>query len=74
MAKNKALQEAGPIGYCTSLATHKPTGAVVPESFDSLDTAIRDTFAKLLETGDVALCPEPPAPSVPMDYTWARVG
>eukprot|EP00050_Salpingoeca_kvevrii_P006445 m.289422 g.289422 ORF g.289422 m.289422 type:complete len:1078 (+) comp12131_c0_seq1:124-3357(+) len=57
VAKNKALREAG---------------AVVPDSFDSLDEAIRSTYQKLVAEKKIVPGPEPPQPKVPLDYNWAQ--
>ncbi len=55
--KNAALQRAG---------------ALVPTSFDGLPGLIKDTFDKLVAAGAIEPTEEPPVPTVPMDYTWAR--
>ena len=34
----------------------------------------RDVYDKLVENGTIVPEPEQPPPTVPMDYTWARVG
>ncbi|RZF42800.1 hypothetical protein LSTR_LSTR017448 [Laodelphax striatellus] len=57
-AKNKALKEAG---------------AVVPSTFDDLGEAIHDVYAKLVKSGVIVPLPEMPPPTVPMDFSWARV-
>ncbi|KJE94236.1 ATP citrate-lyase [Capsaspora owczarzaki ATCC 30864] len=57
VAKNKALRDAG---------------AIVPSSFDSLDTAIRATYDQLKQAGIIVPKPEPPVPSVPIDFAWAK--
>lgn len=56
-AKNRALAAAG---------------AIVPDSFDTFDRAIRDTFNRLVEDGTIVPRAEPPVPRVPMDYSWAK--
>ncbi len=55
--KNAALQRAG---------------ALVPKSFDGLPDLIKKTFDKLVAAGSIEPTEEPPVPTVPMDYTWAR--
>lgn len=56
-AKNRALTNAG---------------AVVPANFDAFDECIRETYQKLVDSGSLVPRPEPPAPKVPMDYSWAK--
>eukprot|EP01062_Namystynia_karyoxenos_P033561 TRINITY_DN246_c0_g1_i2.p1 TRINITY_DN246_c0_g1~~TRINITY_DN246_c0_g1_i2.p1 ORF type:complete len:1122 (+),score=463.49 TRINITY_DN246_c0_g1_i2:103-3366(+) len=56
-AKNQAMKDAG---------------IVVPDSFDQFDQAIQSTFRALVEAGTVVCLPEPEAPQVPMDYSWAK--
>jgi len=58
VAKNKALNEAG---------------AHVPQSFDSLGEIIHDVYDTLVQSGVIVPEPEVPPPTVPMDYSWARV-
>jgi ATP citrate (pro-S)-lyase len=58
VAKNKALSEAG---------------AHVPQSFDTLGEIIHDVYDSLVQSGVVVPEPEVPPPTVPMDYSWARV-
>lgn len=57
-AKNKGLKEAG---------------AHVPDSFDTLGDLIHNVFESLVKNGTVIPRPEVPPPTVPMDYSWARV-
>ena len=57
-AKNAALKEAG---------------AVVPDSFDDLGTAIEGVFKALVQNGTIVPAKEVAPPPVPMDYAWARV-
>jgi len=56
-AKNAALKEAG---------------AHVPTSFDKFGDVIGDVYEELVKTGKLIPAPEPEAPKVPMDYTWAK--
>jgi Succinyl-CoA synthetase, alpha subunit len=58
VAKNKALSEAG---------------AHVPPSFDSLGDIIHEVYDSLVQSGVIVPEPEVPPPTVPMDYSWARV-
>jgi len=55
-AKNKALKEAG---------------AVVPDSFDTFDKKINETYKKLVKEGVIKEKQEPEKPVIPMDYAWA---
>ena len=57
-AKNQALKEAG---------------AFVPDSFDTLGELIHTVYQKLVQEGSIIPEPELPPPTVPMDYSWARV-
>eukprot|EP00403_Amphidinium_massartii_P008515 CAMPEP_0178409836 /NCGR_PEP_ID=MMETSP0689_2-20121128/20666_1 /TAXON_ID=160604 /ORGANISM="Amphidinium massartii, Strain CS-259" /LENGTH=1087 /DNA_ID=CAMNT_0020030987 /DNA_START=63 /DNA_END=3326 /DNA_ORIENTATION=- len=56
-AKNKAMKEAG---------------IIVPDSFDKLGDAIKETYAKLVQDCEIVEFVEPETPNVPMDYTWAK--
>ncbi|KAH9085609.1 hypothetical protein Ae201684P_005315 [Aphanomyces euteiches] len=56
-AKNAALAHAG---------------AIVPPNFDQFGKAIRDTYEKLVASGELVPRPEVPVPAVPMDYAWAK--
>jgi ATP-citrate lyase alpha-subunit len=58
-AKNAALREAG---------------IIVPQSFDSFDKAIRDTFEGLKRSGAIAERPEPPVVKIPAEYAAALSG
>lgn len=58
LAKNAALKESG---------------AFVPQSFDSLGDLIHDVYSSLVSDGTIVPEPEVPPPTVPMDYSWARV-
>lgn len=58
LAKNKALAEAG---------------AHVPNSFDTLGDLIKNVYEQLVSSGVIVPAPEVPPPTVPMDYSWARV-
>ena len=54
-------------------AALKESGAYVPESFDTLGDLIHSVYQKLVEDGKIVPEPELPPPTVPMDYSWARV-
>ncbi|MCU0664475.1 MAG: ATP citrate synthase [Myxococcota bacterium] len=56
VAKNAALRAAG---------------AIVPESFDGFDKAVRDTYETLIEQGKVRRVPESIVPRTPMGYDQA---
>lgn len=58
LAKNTALAKAG---------------AHIPASFDTLGVVIKKVFDNLISEGKVILTDEVPPPTVPMDYSWARV-
>lgn len=58
VAKNAALKEAG---------------AYVPDSFDNLGDVIHSVYQQLVKNGTIVAEPEVPPPTVPMDYSWARV-
>lgn len=55
-AKNAALKEAG---------------VIVPESFDDYDKAIKQTFDRLVASGEIKPAPEVEPPVIPMDYSEA---
>ena len=57
-AKNNALRDAG---------------AYVPESFDTLGETIGSVYEEMVKTGHIVPVEEVPPPTVPMDYSWARV-
>ena len=47
-------------------------GAIVPRSFNDFVVKIRDTFIALTRAGHIAPIAEPPAPTMPMDFAWAK--
>ncbi len=55
-AKNTALRAAG---------------AIVPNSYDDYDQAIKATYESLVKKGIIKPKPEPPVPKIPMDYAKA---
>ncbi len=55
-AKNKALREAG---------------AIVPESFNDLDQAIRETYKSLIAKAEIDPTKEVEPPKIPIDYEQA---
>ncbi|KAH7912617.1 ATP citrate lyase [Hygrophoropsis aurantiaca] len=56
-AKNKAMRAAG---------------FVVPETFEELPDALRDTFERLVSEGVITRKKEVEPPVIPMDYKWAQ--
>ncbi|MBN3283052.1 ACLY synthase, partial [Polyodon spathula] len=58
VAKNEALREAG---------------AFVPKSFDELGDIIKSVYDELVAEGVIVPAKEVPPPTVPMDYSWARI-
>ncbi|KAI8921999.1 citrate synthase-like protein [Powellomyces hirtus] len=56
-AKNKALRAAG---------------VVVPETFEDLPEALEKVFDSLVANKTIVQEPEPPAPKIPIDYSWAQ--
>lgn len=47
-------------------------GAVVPSNFNDFVVQIAATYKRLVSDGVITRSPEPPAPVVPMDYSWAK--
>ncbi len=56
-AKNEALKDAG---------------AVVPDSFEAFEGAIKETYDKLVAEGKLVPQPDYPPPSVPLDLEAAK--
>jgi ATP citrate (pro-S)-lyase len=56
-AKNSALAAAG---------------AHVPKSFDAIGEKIFEVYDSLVKSGAIIPKPEPAAPKIPMDYSWAK--
>jgi ATP citrate (pro-S)-lyase len=54
-------------------AALKAAGAYVPDSFDNLGDLIHSVYDQLVRDGVIVSEPELPPPTVPMDYSWARV-
>ncbi|PJF19574.1 putative ATP-citrate synthase subunit 1 (ATP-citrate (Pro-S-)-lyase 1) [Paramicrosporidium saccamoebae] len=50
----------------------KESGAVVPDSFELLPSAIEETYLALVKQGVIVPEPEPEMPKVPIDYAWAQ--
>jgi len=47
-------------------------GAIVPSSFEEFGNTIQQVYKKLVSEGIIKEKPEPRAPVVPMDYSWAQ--
>jgi ATP citrate (pro-S)-lyase len=52
-------------------AALRASGAIVPNSYDDYDQAIKATYECLVEKGIIKPKPEPTVPKVPMDYAKA---
>ncbi len=52
-------------------AALKAAGAIVPNSYDDYDQAIKTTYESLVKAGIIVPKPEPPVPKIPMDYAKA---
>eukprot|EP00462_Mataza_sp_D1_P022679 CAMPEP_0175131330 /NCGR_PEP_ID=MMETSP0087-20121206/6484_1 /TAXON_ID=136419 /ORGANISM="Unknown Unknown, Strain D1" /LENGTH=1068 /DNA_ID=CAMNT_0016413611 /DNA_START=22 /DNA_END=3228 /DNA_ORIENTATION=+ len=50
----------------------KSKGVFVPASFEDFGVCIREQYEKLVASGDIVPRPEPPKPTIPVDYDWAR--
>jgi len=57
LAKNQALRAAG---------------AIVPGSFATFGEALGEVYQSLVKQGKLVVRAEPPVPSVPMDFSWAK--
>lgn len=44
----------------------------MPNSFEDFGSAINEVYSKLVESGVIKVRDEPPVPSIPVDYDWAR--
>lgn len=62
--RETALTKNGALAAC---------GAIVPKSFDELGETIHEVYLELVSKGVIVPQPELPPPTVPMDYSWARV-
>ncbi|THU94711.1 ATP-citrate synthase [Dendrothele bispora CBS 962.96] len=56
-AKNRSMKEAG---------------FIVPDTFEELPTALRETYEKLVKEGTIKVQKERDPPVIPMDYKWAQ--
>ena len=52
-------------------AALRAAGALVPASFEQFDQLIRDTFAQLLDRGEIAAAPDTAPRALPVDYASA---
>jgi ATP citrate (pro-S)-lyase len=50
----------------------RAAGAHVPSSFEQFDELIGSVYLQLVKAGTIVQRPEPPVPSIPMDYSWAQ--
>lgn len=50
----------------------KAAGAIVPSNFNDFVVQIAKTYERLVGNGTIVAMTEPPAPTVPMDYAWAK--
>lgn len=56
IAKNQAMRDAG---------------FLVPDTFEELPALLRATYEELVSKKVIVPRPEPPTPTIPMDYKWA---
>jgi ATP citrate (pro-S)-lyase len=49
----------------------RQAGAIVPDDFDGLGSAIEQVFKALVAKKAIALREEPPVPVIPIDFDWA---
>jgi ATP citrate (pro-S)-lyase len=52
-------------------AALKAAGAIVPDSYDDYDQKIKETYGRLVSEGIIERKPEPPVPTIPIDYAKA---
>ncbi|RKO94623.1 citrate synthase-like protein [Blyttiomyces helicus] len=50
----------------------RAAGVIVPETFEELPEALEKVYLSLVENGTIAPFTEPPAPKIPIDYSWAQ--
>ncbi|WFD29891.1 ATP citrate synthase [Malassezia sp. CBS 17886] len=53
-------------------AAMRAAGFVIPDTFEALPHAIRQTYEHLVAAGTVVPKPERAPPAIPMDYKWAQ--
>ncbi|KAG8802388.1 citrate synthase [Serendipita sp. 411] len=53
-------------------AAMKAAGFVVPDTFEDLPAALKETYDQLVATGAIVPKPERDPPVIPMDYKWAQ--
>lgn len=53
-------------------AAMKAAGFIVPDTFEDLPTALKETYEALVQAGIVVPKPEKEPPVIPMDYKWAQ--
>ena len=47
-------------------------GVRVPGSFEDFGTLLNALYVELVNAGTITVQPEPPVPSIPVDYEWAN--
>ncbi|GAA5822244.1 hypothetical protein JCM11251_006274 [Rhodosporidiobolus azoricus] len=50
----------------------RAAGFVVPDTFEDFPAAVKATYEKLVQAGEIVPKPEVQAPQIPMDYKWAQ--
>ena len=53
-------------------AAMKAAGFIVPDTFEDLPTALKETYESLVQAGAIVPQPEREPPVIPMDYKWAQ--
>ncbi|KAJ3169591.1 citrate synthase [Geranomyces variabilis] len=50
----------------------RAAGVVVPDTFEDLPEALEQVFDAMVSSGAIVVKAEPPAPKIPIDYSWAQ--
>lgn len=50
----------------------KKRGVIVPTSFEDFGIALNNIYLQLVNAGTIKVRTEPPVPTIPVDYEWAR--
>ncbi|PKI83816.1 ATP citrate synthase [Malassezia vespertilionis] len=53
-------------------AAMRAAGFIVPDTFEDLPKAVRETYERLVRDSTIVPKPERPPPAIPMDYKWAQ--
>ncbi|TPX57428.1 hypothetical protein SpCBS45565_g08204 [Spizellomyces sp. 'palustris'] len=53
-------------------STLRSSGVIVPETFEDLPETLQKVYISLLADKTIAPFREPPAPKIPIDYSWAQ--